>query len=131
MSHGNLEAVLRQYEQFSRDGGIVADIYAPDAEWMAAREDPDAATHRGVEAIGDYFAQWFGAFEEPKLQVVETIDGDDRVFAWIAFSGRGISSGAPVEMQQAQVFSFRDGKVVRVEEYFDRAEGLRAAGLTD
>ena len=38
MSHGNLEAVLRQYEQFSRDGGIVADIYAPDAEWMAAHD---------------------------------------------------------------------------------------------
>lgn len=131
MSQENVEGLLRQYEQFRRDGKIVADIYAPDAEWMAAREDPDAATHRGVEAIDAYFAQWFGAFEEPELQVVETIDAGDRVFAWIEFSGRGISSGAPVEMQQAQVFTFRDGKVARVEEYFDRAEGLVAAGLAE
>ena len=131
MSQENVETLLRQYEQFARDGGIVADIYAPDAEWMAAREDPDAATHRGVEAIGAYFAQWFGAFEESKLQVVETIDAGDKVFAWVTFSGRGIRSGAPVELQQAQIFSFRDGKVVRVEEYFDRAEGLEAAGLAE
>jgi ketosteroid isomerase-like protein len=92
VSQENVEALLRQYERFSRDGGIVADIYAPDAEWTAAREDPDAATHRGVAAIGAYFEQWFGAFEEPEL---------------------------------------RDGKVVRVEEYFDRAEGLEAAGLAE
>jgi ketosteroid isomerase-like protein len=131
VSQENVEALLRQYERFSRDGEIVADIYAPDAEWTAAREDPDAATHRGIEAISAYFARWFGAFEKAKLQVVETIDGDDRVFAWIAFAGRGISSGAPVEMQQAQVFSFRDGKIVRVEEYFDRAEGLEATGLRE
>jgi ketosteroid isomerase-like protein len=126
----NRDLIDRQYEAFNA-GTVLAEGVHPEITWMAAREDPDAATHRGVEAIGDYFAQWFGAFEEPKLQVVETIDGDDRVFAWIAFSGRGISSGAPVEMQQAQVFSFRDGKVVRVEEYFDRAEGIEATRLTE
>ncbi len=131
MSQENLEALQLQYEQFARDGKIVPDIYAPDAEWMAAREDPDAATHRGAEAIGAYFAQWFGAFEDPELRVQETLEAGDTIFAWIAFCGRGISSGAPVELQQAQVWSFRDGKVTRVEEYFDRAEGLEAAGLSE
>jgi ketosteroid isomerase-like protein len=32
-------------------------------------------------------------------------------------------------MEQAQVWTFRGGKAVRVEEYFDRSEGLAAAGL--
>jgi ketosteroid isomerase-like protein len=131
MSQENVEIARRAYERFTRDGTIDAEILAPDAEWVAAREDPDAATHRGVEAIGAYFAQWHGAFEEPVTRVEEIIDEGDKVFVWIVFSGRGVTSGAPVEMQQAQIWSFRDEKVVRVEEYFDRAEGLEAAGLAE
>jgi ketosteroid isomerase-like protein len=53
------------------------------------------------------------------------------VFAWIRITGTGGASGAPVEMEQTQVWRFRDGKAARVAEYFDRAEGLRAAGLED
>jgi ketosteroid isomerase-like protein len=34
------------------------------------------------------------------------------------------------EMQEAYVYTLRDGKILRVEEYFDRREGLAAAGLS-
>ena len=126
----NLEAVRRQHEHFTRTGEVLSEIYDRDAEWMAAREDPDAATHRGLEAIDRYFAHWAGMFESIDLRAEELIDAGDKVFAWIRFSGRGTTSGAPVEMEQAQIWTFREGKVVRVEEYFDRTEGLEAAGLS-
>jgi ketosteroid isomerase-like protein len=61
----------------------------------------------------------------------ELIDAGDKVLAWIRFSGKGITSGTPVEMEQAQIWTFRDGKVVRVEEYFDRHKALEAAGLKE
>jgi ketosteroid isomerase-like protein len=131
MSRENVEAVRRQHEHFSRTGEVLPDIYDPDAEWMAAREDPDAATHRGLEAIRRYFVQWTGMFEGIDFRSEELIDAGDKVFAWIRFSGKGVTSGAPVEMEQAQVWTFRDGKVVRMEEYFDRAEALEAAGLRE
>jgi ketosteroid isomerase-like protein len=131
MSQENLEIVRRQHEHFNRTGELLPQIYDSDAEWMAAREDPDAATHRGLEAIRGYFAQWTGMFEDIDFRAEELIDAGDKVFAWIRFSGKGVASGAPVETEQAQVWTFRDGKVVRVEEYFDRAEGLEAAGLRD
>jgi hypothetical protein len=47
MSQENVEAVRRQHEHFSRTGQVLSEIYDSDAEWEAAREDPDAATHRG------------------------------------------------------------------------------------
>ena len=131
MSQENLEIVRRQHEHFNRTGELLPQIYDSDAEWMAAREDPDAATHRGLEAIRGYFAQWTGMFEDIDFRAEELIDAGDKVFAWIRFSGKGVASGAPVETEQAQVWTFRDGKVMRVEEYFDRAEGLEAAGLRD
>jgi uncharacterized protein len=131
MSQENVEAVRRQQEHFNQSGEVLPEIYHSDAEWIAAREDPDAATHRGLEAIRGYFAQWAGMFDGIDFRAEELIDAGDKVFAWIRFSGKGVTSGAPVEMEQAQVWTFRDGKVVRVEEYFDRAEALEAAGLSE
>jgi uncharacterized protein len=130
MSQENVEAVRRQHQHFSRTGEVLPEIYDSDAEWMAAREDPDAATHRGLEAIRGYFAQWTEVFEGGDFRARELIDAGDKVFAWCCFSGRGMTSGAPVEMEQAQIWTFRDGKVVRVEEYFDRAEALKT-GLSE
>ena len=102
----------------------------PDVEWMAAREDPDAATHRGREAIERYFGQWSEEMiTSLRIEGTEYVGAGDSVFTWILITGRGAGSGVPVEMEQAQVWRFCGGKVARVEEYFDREEGLAAAGL--
>ena len=114
---------------FSRSGRFAAENAHPDVEWMAAREDPDAATHRGPEEIQRYFDSWVDMIEGIAVEPVEVIDNGDLIFAWIRITGRGSESGIPVEMEQAQVWRFREGKAERIEEYFDRAEGLRAAGL--
>jgi ketosteroid isomerase-like protein len=98
---------------------------------MVAREDPDAVTHRGVEAIRRYFAQWAEMFEGIDIRPEEVIDAGDKVFTGIRFSGTGVTSGASVEMELANVYTLRDGKVVRVEEYFDRREALEAAGVSE
>jgi ketosteroid isomerase-like protein len=110
MSQQNVEAVRRQHEHFSRTGEVLSEIYQADAEWMAAREDPDAATHRGLEAIQRYFAQWLGMFEDTDFRAEELIDSGDKVFAWIRFSGKGTTSGVPVEMELAQIWTFRGGR---------------------
>jgi uncharacterized protein len=131
MSQENVEAVRRQHEHFRRTAEVLREIYDPDAEWIAAREDPDAAIHRGLEAIRGYFAQWTEMFEVIDFRTEELIEAGDKVFARFRFSGKGATSGVPVETEQAQVWTFRDGKVVRVEEYFDRNEALEAAGLRE
>ena len=41
------------------------------------------------------------------------------------------SSGAEVEGRHFEVYTLRDGKVLRVDEYTDRAEALEAAGLRE
>jgi ketosteroid isomerase-like protein len=65
-----------------------------------------------------------------RCDVEECIDaGDDRVFTSSRFTGRGRTSGVPADWHLAVIFTIRDGKVVRGEEYFDRDEALEAAGL--
>jgi ketosteroid isomerase-like protein len=70
-------------------------------------------------------------FEGIDFRAEELIDAGDKVFAWVRFSGKGATSGVPVEMEQAQIWSFGEGKVVRVKEYFDRREALKAARLRE
>ena len=53
------------------------------------------------------------------------------MFLWVRFSGHGGGSGVPIDMQLAHVWTLRDGKAAGVVEYFDRAEALEAAGLSE
>jgi hypothetical protein len=43
--------------------------------------------------------------------------------------GSGRDSGVPTEMRLAQLWSFRDGRAVRMVMYNDQQEALAAAGL--
>jgi ketosteroid isomerase-like protein len=55
----------------------------------------------------------------------------DQVFVWVRFAGHGAGSGLPVEMEVAHVITLRAGKFTRLDEYYDRAEALKAAGLAE
>ena len=131
MSQENVDAVRRQHQHFNRTGKPLAEIYASDAAWTTAREDPDSDTYRGVEEIERLFDTWRGLFPTLEIESDEYLESDDRVLTWVRLRGAGGGSGAGVDMEQAQVWTFRSDQVIGVEEYFDRAEALEAAGLSE
>jgi ketosteroid isomerase-like protein len=134
MSQENVEILRRAYDAFNRGDldMLASEFYDPQVEWQTSREDPDAATHRGREAVRRYFDQWLESFEGLHADVEEYIDAsNDRVFTWVRWTGRGRESGIDTEWWLAIVSTLRGGRILRVEEYFDRAEGLEAAGLKD
>ena len=106
-------------------------FFAPEAEYHVAREDPDSAVHRGIDAIRRQFARWVEAYPDLKVEPLEAKGKADKVFLWVRFTGQGEGSGVPVEMELAHVLTVRDGRVVRTAEYFDRTEALEAAGLRE
>ena len=134
MSQENVEIVRRGVEALNaRDlDRHCIEFFDPEVEWQTSAEDPDAATHRGLQAYRRYLEQWLESFDGLRADVEEYIDvGDDRVFTWSRFTGLGRTSGAPADWYLATIFTIRDRKVVRGEEYFDRAEALEAAGLSN
>jgi ketosteroid isomerase-like protein len=63
---------------------------------------------------------------------VEEVTGvGDRVFVMAHFRGRGRASGAEVAGRHFEVYTVRDRKVIRVEEFSERGEALQAAGLSE
>jgi ketosteroid isomerase-like protein len=134
MSQENVEITQRAFEAFNRgDLDLLAsEFWEPRIEWQTSREDPDAATHKGSEEVRRYVEQWLDSFEGLHANIEECVDvGDGRIFTWIRWTGRGRASGIEAEWWLAVVYTLRDGRVVRAEEYFDRAEGLEAAGLSE
>jgi ketosteroid isomerase-like protein len=105
------------------------EYYNADAEYHVAREDPDSAVHHGIDAITKQLESWIEAYPDLKLEPSDAKANGDHVFAWVRFVGHGAGSGLPVEMEVAHVITLRDGKIARQDEYYDRAEALKAAGL--
>jgi|SRR5215211_405503 len=132
MSQENVEIVLDGYRRYNA-GGNTPDLefWHEDAEYQAAREDPDSATHRGIEAIRQQFARWHDSYPDLRVEPQEARSNGDKVFLWVRFSGHGAGSGVPIDMELAHVYTLRDGKAARCVEYFDRAEALAAAGLRE
>jgi ketosteroid isomerase-like protein len=57
--------------------------------------------------------------------------GGDKVVGVLRQRGRSKTTGVPVDMLYAQVFTIRDGKQTRMEMYSDPDEALKAVGLAE
>jgi ketosteroid isomerase-like protein len=107
------------------------DIWHPDGVYVNSASDPDPATHRGIEAVRQQVLQWVEAYPDLQVEPLEIRVNGDVAFVWVRFSGHGAESGIPIDMELAQVNTVEGGKLVRLEEYQERADGLEAAGLSE
>lgn len=132
VSKHNLDFVLEAYARYNAGERLPElDFWHEDAEYHTSPADPDSAVHLGIEAIRRQFASWEEAYPDLKVEPLEAKEGGDHVFVWVRFVGHGASSGLPIEMELAHVYTLRDGRAVRVVEYLDRGEALAAAGLAE
>jgi ketosteroid isomerase-like protein len=100
-----------------------------DFEWVVPGH-PDGAVRRGPHAVIEFFHDWNDQWDEPDTDWMLEQTRPDTVLALVTTRGRGRASGVPVELDFAQVWTFRDGEPVRMVLYADADKGRRAAGAT-
>jgi ketosteroid isomerase-like protein len=65
-----------------------------------------------------------------EVQRVQAID-DSNAIAFLRIGATGRASGIVTGAESANVYDFIDGKISRVRIFLDRAEALKAVGLTE
>jgi ketosteroid isomerase-like protein len=129
VSQENVNLTLKGYEAFARgDLEAAFDLMHPEIEAHDPPEMPDAAVHRGHEAVRRDWEHTAELFDDFSIDVEQTFDRGDEVVVFLTYRGRGRESGAVVEASLAHVWTARDGKAIRLRQFLDRAEALEAAG---
>jgi uncharacterized protein len=100
---------------------VIPALFHPDAEWIEAPERVDSTSYRGHDGIRDSFERWLEHWDDYRFDVERFEDHDDQVLVVARESGKGHGSGASTEATIFTVFSFRDGKVARYQEFYDEA----------
>jgi ketosteroid isomerase-like protein len=112
--------------------GWFAEFATPDFEWYPALVRAlDGSRYRGREGVERFVADTSENWEELQSVAEEFRDLGDRVLVVGRLTGRAKSSGAPVDQPFAGIFHFRGDRIWRYRAYLDRAEGLRAAGVSE
>ena len=133
-----MEIVHRAFDAFNRGGPdacVTEGLWSPEIVWdVTPAGIPGLGAYRGHEEVKRFFDNdWFNAFpfEEWEVEVDEVIPVRDRVVSICRQHGRGASSGAVTELELAQVATFREGCIVRIDNYLDKGKALEAAGLSE
>ena len=113
MSQENVEAVRRMFDAFlAADIQAALSFYDPDVEWDGTNL-PDGQVGRGHEAILDHVSRWAEQWEEWSVEVERVIDaGGEQVVLLMRERGQS-KSGLKMDERHAELYTFRDGKIVR------------------
>jgi ketosteroid isomerase-like protein len=133
MSQANVEILRRLNEAFNRR----------DVDEAVQYLDPEVELHPGVKAPGeeslyagrDGLREWFRNATDPweriSVEHKELIDRPgDRILTverWV-FRGR---DGIELEVELPNLYTLRDGLIVRIDGFTEKAEAFAAAGLME
>ena len=134
MSQENVEMVRRAFVMGAEgrlddaiDAFVDADVEMPGA--VGGFEEGDVV--RGRDAVREALRPDGTIWEARSYEVQRIIDAGERVVALVHEKRRGRGSGVEVGADIALVYSFRGGRVSRIEPYMSQREALEAAGLRE
>jgi ketosteroid isomerase-like protein len=128
MSQENVE-IAQQLLKACASGNLDAAVAHADPKivWNPTQE----GQAEGITAVRATMERWEESFEDLVVSYEETIDAGDRVVLKTHVSGRGRGSGVEVDDRSYMVWTLRRGKVLRMDEFTERADALEAAGLSE
>ncbi len=132
----NKELVSRGYQAF-QSGNIeeLLQLFADDIEWMGNDIDnvPFSRDYHGKQDVAQFFAQLNQAQEAQRFEPREMIAEGDRVVVTGYAKWNVRATGKSYEYPWVHLFTLRDGKVTRFEQFFDTAatrDAYMPAGMT-
>ena len=132
MSSENVEIIRRVYEAMARgDFWSVGAVLDPEISWSwSPRMSGMTGVHeyRGIDGVEAATRDFFEALEWFRQEAAELIDLGDEVLALTRAYARPRGSDRELEASAAELWTLRDGKVVRFRQFDTREEALAATG---
>jgi ketosteroid isomerase-like protein len=123
MSQENVE-IVRMFLTVDVDEALT---YAdPGIVWNPVEELPT----QGHDAVRTSLAHWKAEWDDYRLTPEEFVDLGDRVVVTVRLGGRGRGSGVEIDARFYDVYTLRDGKIVRMDQFTERSEALEAVERT-
>ena len=131
MTDKNVEIVRAAFEAWNAgDMDALREFLDPGIIWRPPEDWPEPGPFVGREAV----MRWFEQLREPWDTYVTDliggiIDAADRVV--VSQVWRGAARGPNADIESTGIFTVRNGRIIGVEQFWDRAEALQAAGLSE
>jgi ketosteroid isomerase-like protein len=124
----NVEKVRQAIDAFNRrDTKAMLALGGDDFEYDWSRSlGPNAGVFQGPEGFFEFVSDQWNTFDEVRVEVHEYIARGAHVVVSITTHGRG-RQGIPVKANSTQLYTFEDGRLVRIALFQDREEALAAA----
>ena len=129
----NVDRIRALIERFNETGEIDFTQADPEIELHGRPDVPDTTVWRGSTASASFFERTAESFDPIRWEPREFIDHGRHVIVRAHVVAYGATSGVPIEIDEAQLWTFRDGLLVRlqgfptIDEAYATAEELDAA----
>jgi uncharacterized protein len=141
MSQENVEIIRRSYAAYNAAASapntreairaVLERFDDPKIEWEPPPIAVDQQIYHGIDGVMEFFEVVLGAFEQVRQVPERIIDCGDQVLVFVRTEARERTAGLEINEQWAHLHTLRDGKIVRLQQFRDRDEGLKAAGLSE
>ncbi len=132
MSQENVEIVRRVVDAWNRgDIDAFLSLFGSDCEVVFPPDVPEPGPFHGHAELRQWVDGFLAAWESHAAEVVEVMEAGDSILAVLHMMGRGSGSGVELDQTDAHVFTIREGRIARWQNFNARAEALEAVGLSD
>jgi hypothetical protein len=98
----------------------------------AAAAESSRPIFYGVDGFVSAFVDWLSAWESWVITATDFIDVDEsRILVMLDVRARSRTHQVEMPVEGANLLTLRDGKLERLELFFDRSQALEAAGLSE
>jgi len=124
----DIASLFRDESLFAVTAEAFEDLFHPDVESVPAWRGT-GTSYSGIEGFREMWIDWLEPWVTYRVQVDEMFEVGDRVVVLVRDRARRPGMDVEVELISGSVWTFRDGKVARVEFYANREELREATGL--
>jgi ketosteroid isomerase-like protein len=119
--------VVESLIERDRDSWLAS--FDPEVEYTPVKEWPESSTLQGTDALWRFMESVRDEWAEWDMRVRDLHENGDRVLVEATVRGVGEKRGAELRGRLFFVYTFRGGRIVRVQDFLARSEAYAAAGL--